>query len=97
MTRDQQEKGASAIRRRTIEGWTGDAALYELDPPLAGHHHVIVSAITCDVTGVPETYIFPAHADGRLISWDQLDGSMKDTLRHEDALRAAGYEVLHAA
>jgi hypothetical protein len=64
--------------------------------------YVVVSAVTLDFGGMmrgqsiynsTETYIFPADETGEITDWGELDGSMKGTLKHSEALREAGYEV----
>ena len=77
---------------KDLEGFTGRAALYELSEPLDGHKHVVVSAAVAMFSG-PETYIFPADDTGKVKEWGELDGSMKGTLDHEDALTSAGYSL----
>ena len=93
---------ATYVKR--IDGWRGDAALYHLNPPTTymaydGDEYrphetsfVIVSAVV--VYGEPETYIFPADAEGECLSFGELEGSQKGTLQHGDALRDAGYEIV---
>jgi hypothetical protein len=85
------------------EGWQGDARIYRVDPPMSYYptwegpaslaDHVVVSATTVMYTG-PETYIFPADAEGKVLDWGELDGSFRGRLDHEEALRGAGYEVI---
>lgn len=95
---------ATLVKRLT--GWRGDAALYRLDPPLATNvwdwrkradgtrllTHVIVSA-TIVPYGGPETYIFPASAEGEVTDWGELEGSYRGGLDHAEALAGAGYEI----
>ena len=84
---------ASFVRR--LDDFRGDARLYKLSEPIsygqAETDHIVASAVT--VLGRPETYLFPADAQGEILDWLELPGSLKDTLRHEEALAAAGYEV----
>jgi hypothetical protein len=89
---------------RQIEGWQGDARLYKVDPPISystweEHEHVdhqteyvIVSAVNALFSG-PETYIFPASLEGKMLSWSELDGSQRGTLCHECVLEDAGYTI----
>lgn len=82
----------------SVSGWRGDAAAYMLSEPLEGYTYVIVSAVDASGFG-SETYIFGARHDGRrwaVDDWCELDGSLKGTLVHADALGAAGYEVVGA-
>jgi len=86
---------------RKVTDWRSDARLYRVDPPITYDNwgggapkttdHVIVSAVLA-YSG-PETYIFPAMADGEAINMGELDGSQRGDVSHEEALEAAGYEV----
>lgn len=87
----------------------GNARLYRVDPPVkyttfefdpfrreveSVTDHIIVSAV--GVVGSydgPETYIFPANAEGVVTNWGELDGSFKGSQDHEQALTRAGYTV----
>lgn len=75
-----------------LSGWTGEAKLYHLSEPLAGHQWVIVSATVAFSSG-PETYIFGATPEGDVFNWGELPGSYRGGLDHAEALRGAGYEV----
>lgn len=77
---------------RKLTGFTGSAALYKLDPPVPSGEYVVVSASTVPYSG-PETYIFPATADGEISDWGELDGSFKGALDHAEALEGAGYRI----
>lgn len=81
-----------AVLIRSLGGFANDARLYRMEPPLEGHEYVVVSAADVMFTG-PETYIFPASKDGRVIDWGEMDGSYRGGLSHEEALRGAGYEI----
>jgi len=91
-----------------LSGFNGYASLYRLEPPM--HYtdyfsgpdnedvereaeYVIVSAADVMFSG-PETYIFPATSDGKIVDWGELPGSFKGGLDHAQALEGAGYEVL---
>lgn len=89
-------KTAKLIKDR-LDGFTGHAALYELEPPITDgektHKRVIVSAVNAMFSG-PETYIFPAYEDKEEISdWSELEGSYRGGKDHVQALQNAGYEV----
>ena len=81
----------------------GDGRVYRLDPPLtddwgdgpsATYEYVWVSAVTLPMGLGCETYIFGYDFDADEVeSRSELPGSMKGTLSHAEALRAAGYEV----
>lgn len=47
--------------------------------------HVVVSAAVAMYTGA-ETYVFPANADGEVVDWAELDGSIRGGLDHEAAI-----------
>jgi hypothetical protein len=72
--------------------WTGTAKHYRCDPPLEGHEFVVASATVAMYSG-PETYIFPADAEGRVTGWGELEGSYRGGMDHDEALVNAGYEV----
>lgn len=89
---------------RKLDDFKGDARLYQLSE-LVGYdldweteeyaaqtNHVIVSAVIALYSG-PETYIFPANEEGKVLDWGELDGSFRGSLDHEQALRDAGYEI----
>ena len=84
-------KTATLVKQLTGGRKDVDQALYLLSEPLEGHTHVVVSAAS--VLGRPETYIFAADESGEITEWLELDGSMRGTLQHKDALAKAGYEV----
>jgi len=89
------ESTKTATLLKDLDGFTGDASLYRLDPPLDGHAYVVVSA-TYALFGSPpglQTYIFPSDADGQVTNWGELDGSYEGDLDHEKALHRAGYTV----
>ncbi|GAA4762320.1 hypothetical protein [Microbacterium gilvum] len=99
-----EEKKVATLVRKLRGSWSGDARLYRLEPPLPAqdwdgnetggeYSQVIVSAVVVQYTGKPETYIFPATADGEIASWNELPGSFQGDLDHAAALRGAGYEV----
>lgn len=39
-------------------------------------------------TAGPETYIFHSNADGEVLNWIEMPGSLKSTFQHKDALAA---------
>jgi hypothetical protein len=90
---------ATFVRRLT--GWTGDARLYRVEPPLEGYALVVVSATVVPFSG-PETYIFGAKPDAETASdvvadWGELAGSYRGGLDHETALGNAGYSLVPGA
>ena len=82
---------------RKLDGFTGDAALYELSEPVGYDMdwdtdeykeqttYVIVSATIAPFTGA-ETYVFPADKDGEILGWSELAGSYRGGLDHQQAL-----------
>lgn len=92
-----------AQRIRDLEGFTGNATLYKLDPPIKVEpdydgdfngdvEFVIVSATVAFDSGA-ETYIFPSNKDGEVVDWGQLDGSFRGGMSHIEALKNAGYSI----
>jgi hypothetical protein len=73
-------------------GGVGLKELYELDPPLKGHRHVVVSGINARVG--KETTIFATTPEGDVLAWDQLPGSFQGGINIEEALHGAGYTVV---
>lgn len=80
--------GIATLVASSVDGMA-DARVYRVEPPLEGHEHVVVSAVSWFVT---ETYIFPSDGVG-VTGWGELEGSFKGDVDHERALRGAGYEV----
>lgn len=82
-----------------------NARLYKVNPPVKytsydldgepcsneASHVVVSAAVTMDHGH--ETYIFPADEHGRVISWNEIDGSFIGGLDHAEALRRAGYSL----
>lgn len=99
-------KKTAKLIKDMSEDFRGNAALYSVSPPipygidwddedekyLYSADFVIVSAANVIFTG-PETYIFPASADGEVLNWIELDGSYRGGLDHKIALRRAGYKL----
>ena len=75
-----------------LPDFTGHAALYRMEPPLDGREFVIASAANAMFIG-PETYLFPADADGEVVDWVEMDGSYRGGLSHAKAFAGAGYSV----
>jgi len=87
-----------------LTNFNGHAALYKLSQPVsygyddaAGTTEFVVAS-TADVmfSGV-ETYLFPADAEGNILNWGELDGSMKGETSHEVVLGSAGFTLKEAA
>jgi hypothetical protein len=61
-------------------------------PPYEGSDYVVISALPCAFdTGRPETYIFPADSDGKILSYGELDGSRRGVCDHDVILSEIGY------
>lgn len=81
-----------------LEGFNGHAAHYRLSEPIGKSYdpdfvpvsNVVVSAVT---GYAHETYIFACDKNGKVGSWSELPGSMKDTTSHAEALENAGYTI----
>jgi hypothetical protein len=91
-----------ATKMKRLEGFTGEAWLYRLEPPhvadLYGEEvtveHVVSSATVAPYGGGPETYLFWADEEGEVRRWGELDGSFKGALDCDRAVRNLGYEVV---
>lgn len=87
-----------------LKGFTTDAVLYQLSEPVeynknyeTGEYqektsYVIVSSANVIFTGA-ETYIFPANKKGKVLDWEELSGSYRGGLNHNEALENAGYTI----
>lgn len=82
----------TAMFVKKLEGFTGDARLYKVSPPLEGNAYVVVSATVAAFSGA-ETYIFPGNEKGEVVEWGELEGSFRGALDHEKALANAGYMI----
>ena len=90
---------------RQLDGFQGDARLYELSEPVKvgwepwnddepdereSTDYVVVSAVNAFGMG-DETYIFAANAEGEVLTWNELPGSFKGDQDHAEAIRNAGW------
>lgn len=83
--------GTATLVAEGIGGYAGSANLYQLDPPLLAHAHVVVW--TQDY-GAPEAVIVGARPDGSAIVMNRLPGSyVGTTVTHSGALWLAGYQI----
>ena len=98
------DKTITAAHIRDLDGFTGNARLYRLshsvqwggnfDGDTSGEtEFVIVSAADVPFSG-PETYIFPAEAEGNVVDWSEMDGSFRGALDHERAIAASGWKLV---
>lgn len=71
-------------------------SLYKMNPSHNGYEYVIASSLFEVVGGhqLNETYLFGADKEGVILDWCELDGSMKGTQSHAEALNHAGYSVI---
>ena len=77
-----------------LQGFRGDARLYQVDPPYHGSEYLVVSGIDYAFdTGRPETYIFKANPEGEITDWSELEGSFRGDVDHAGALEGAGYTI----
>ena len=67
-----------------------DVDLGEYVPVDRGYGYIVVSASVIRYSG-PETYIFGADEDGKIVDWRELRGSSRGHLNHDLALSDAGY------
>lgn len=77
---------------KNIQGWAGDARVYQLTPEHEGYEYVVVSAVNAPFSG-PETYIFPSNEIGEVSDWGELGGSQRRSISHEEILEGLGYLV----
>lgn len=96
-------KTATLIKNLPTSATGAKQSLYLMTPPIKEEgyseddatllwNYVVVSAVNAAYTG-DETYIFPANEKGDIVSWGELDGSMRGTLSHAEALANAGYTI----
>lgn len=95
-------KVAERLKNKT--DFKGAAALYRFSPPLPDyrgneHEFVVVSAIILPkaMGGGAETYLFPANAQGDVVSWLEMPGSQKGTLSHQEVIEGLGYQYTISA
>jgi len=84
------------------EHFRGSANLYELSEAI--NYDGLVSSkkktkfVVCSTVNAPfsgyETYIFPADKKGGVLSWLELEGSMRGTTTDTEVLKNAGYELI---
>lgn len=80
-----------ARRIRTVRDFSGDAALYRLDPPLpdGAGQYVVVSTINSP----RETLAFTSDSTGEVVDWAELVGVRGGDISHAAALEALDYEI----
>lgn len=70
--------------------------LFEMTPPYEGYRYVLTSVPHAEIaliTGT-ETFIFGANVDGRIVDYNELEGSLYGVEDHFGAIANAGYEVI---
>jgi len=77
---------------KALEGWQGDAALYELSEPLDGHTKVVVSAICAPFSGY-ETLIFPWNEEKNTVTDFMEIGGIYSECSHKNALANVGFYI----
>src|SRR4030042_1439614 len=88
---------------KDLDGFKGEARLYKVSPPVkwGGDYdggdtgetkYLVVSGVYAMFSG-PETYIFPADENGKVVDWGELDGSFQGGIDHVRALENSGYTV----
>ena len=91
----------SARKIRDLTSFQGKAALYELSEPTTfvdlgvtrETYFVVVSAIVFPpYRQTEETMIFPANAEGEIVSWLELHG-VRGSLSHAQAIYEAGWKL----
>lgn len=92
----------ATLTRKNLPHFTGVAHLYRLDPPmehtrgengpLIKTNYVVVSTVTSPFDG-PETSIFRASPEGKILDWQALQGPYRGACKHRQALENAGYIV----
>lgn len=102
------EKRAHLIAE--LDGYTGDARLYKVVPPLAGrpdysddepsepetHDYVIVSkTVVQGLFGGAETYIFAADpTTWKVKNFSKMPGSLRGDFTHAEVLERLGYTII---
>jgi len=89
-----------AHRIKPLSGFTGEAWLYRVDPPIEygwveykQNTEYVISSATAALGG-PETCLLPADASGEVLDWEELRGSFRDGLDCDQAVRNAGYTIV---
>ena len=87
-------KTTATFIRTTTTGPVAHQRLYRLNPPLESWEGVPSEYVIASASFLAnEVYLFPSDEHGEIQDWNELPGSTKGTMSHEDALENAGYEV----
>lgn len=74
------------------EDFSGDAAVYEMDPPFEGHKFVVVSGVRNAFAH--ETMLFKSDKNGKVTEWGDLH-CVRNTQSHQEVLGELGYTIEH--
>lgn len=87
-------KKTATFIRTTTTGPVAHQRLYHLSPPLESWEGLPSEYVIAYASFLANAvYLLPSDAQGEIQDWNELPGSMKNTMSHEDALENAGYEV----
>ena len=78
---------------KDLNGFTGTAKLWELNPPFKKRIKFVVTSATLVPFSGPETYVFQSDENGEVKKWTELSGSYRGGLDHGIAIRGLGYEA----
>jgi len=94
-----------AYFKKNLVDFTGDAALFKVHPAIEWERYdergnkekkkssyIVVSRTDVPYSGL-ETYIFPASASGKVLSWLELSGSRRGDVGITEVLEDLGYKV----
>lgn len=87
----------ATLIKENLEGFAGEASLYKVNPPMEDweenmHKYVICSTVYSMCTGL-ETCIFPANKKGKIVSFEDLEGSERGTSSHKKVFKNVGYKL----
>jgi hypothetical protein len=85
-------QGTAVLVSNRLSGFRRHAALYRVTPPMQGHQFVVVAWAHEMSTG-PKTNVFGADANGKVVDWTPLPGSMSGDHNHTEVLAKAGYTL----
>ena len=83
LVRDTEEPRAGSV------GSMHGKKLWKVDPPVkydGGETSFVVTSAASVMFSGPETYIFPADEDGKILDFLELPGSFRGGLDHQEAI-----------
>jgi len=84
-----------AYRIKQLSGFTGEAWLYRVDPPMSyGWGEQALTEYVVSSATVPEIYLFPADPSGKVLSGGEIEGSYHGGPDCDQAVRNAGYTIV---